>query len=414
MTVPATRGLITSKAQFNVAFAGRRSYKTETRKRKLILGDAEHHGGLTLPHGRFFYAAPTQKQAKRIAWSDLCVMTQPYWAKKPNNSELTIFLNNGAELVVLGMDQPARIEGSIWDGGVLDEFDDMKDGVWEEHVQPITSDTNAWIDFIGVPEGRKKGYELAMQARDDESGDWAFWTWHSSLFLPAKSIERARRDLDDRTFKQEYEAEFNTLSGVAYYTFDDDNIQRCELKKSSEIYLCYDFNAGEKPMAVGVCQIEGDMVRVVKEFVFDFSNTQATTEAVDVWLNEQGFNGTIKVTGDYAGRRRESNASFSDYEIIGQFFKNRPGYKVKTRPTLSIRDRVASTNTRLRSGDGRIRMLIDPSCERLIKDFREVEWNADGSTLNGKNTKLTHISDAVSYLCYNEFAIDHKRARRSR
>ena len=61
-------------ARFNVVPAGRRSYKTERAKRKLVfgtpMGEARWPGALTLPEGRFFASAPTHKQAKAIFWKD--------------------------------------------------------------------------------------------------------------------------------------------------------------------------------------------------------------------------------------------------------------------------------------------------------------------------------------------------------
>lgn len=406
--------MLESNSQFNVKFAGRRSYKTETTKRKLILGTKHHAGLLTKPNGKFFYSAPTQKQAKRIAWDDFLVMTQPFWGKAPDRSNLVITTNIGSSLTVLGMDAPERVEGSMWDGGALDEYDNMKENVFAEHVQPVTSDTGAWIDFVGVPEGRRQGYELAMKAKNDESGRWSFWTWHSSLFLPDHIIQSAREDLDERTFRQEYEAEFNTLAGVCYYVFDDDCVADIPFRTDADTVIACDFNAGERPMAFGLLQREDntDHWHVVREFVFQYSNTDSTCIAVKSFLQEHKFNGSLIVCGDYAGRRRESSASFSDYETIEYHFKNFKGFEIVTRPTLSVRDRVASLNTRLRNGAGKQQMKIDRSCVELIKDLREVEWRPDGVKIDDRNAKRTHISDAVSYFTYNFYPVDHKEAVR--
>jgi hypothetical protein len=161
---------------------------------------------------RYVAAAPTRDQAKRIFWSDLKALVAPEWrATEPSESELIIRLANGAEIHVLGLDKPERIEGVGWDGGVLDEYANMKPTVWQEHIRPALSDRNGWCDFTGVPEGRNHYYDLdqyakaQMLAHGPES-EWGSYHWVSALVLPKGEIEAARRHMDALTFAQEYEA----------------------------------------------------------------------------------------------------------------------------------------------------------------------------------------------------------------
>ena len=70
-----------------------------------------------------------------------------------------IRLINGAQIWVVGLDRPERIEGSPWDGGVLDEYGNMRANAWPEHIRPALSDRAGWCDFTGVPEGRNHYYD---------------------------------------------------------------------------------------------------------------------------------------------------------------------------------------------------------------------------------------------------------------
>lgn len=395
-----------SKALHNVIPAGRRSYKSETAKRKLVMGSTYKPGALTLDDAKFFYAAPTFKQAKRLAWNDLKAMTLPFHKGKPSESELVIPLKNNSEIWLLGMDVPERAEGSQWHGGIMDEYGNMHEEVWTEHLQPVTSDTNAWVDFIGVPEGRNHYYELWLQSLADP--DMAGFTWKSADVLDAAVIERAMRLLDPRTFRQEYEASFETSTVTAYYTFTTEGcVGQFKFDPLRPCFMAWDFNAGSKPMATVLIQqtITGAWA-VVKEFVTPMTNTEAQAQAVDDWLRGEGFKGTLEVCGDYAGKRRESSASFSDYEIIEQRFKNYPGYKSVMRPTLSVKDRVASTNAMILNAKSERRLYVDESCTALRKDLQRVEWKANGVELDDRKDELTHVSDALSYWAYNYFPID--------
>lgn len=59
---------------------------------------------------------------------------------KVSESEMLIRLVNGASVYVIGMDKPERIEGMSWNGGILDEYANMKPGAWPENVRPALSD----------------------------------------------------------------------------------------------------------------------------------------------------------------------------------------------------------------------------------------------------------------------------------
>ena len=153
--------LVRSPARFKVVPAGRRSGKTERAKREVVKAALRATG----PSPAFFCAAPTRDQAKRIYWDDLKGMIPPkLMLKRPSESELSIWIINGAKISVLGMDRPERIEGTPWNGGVLDEFANMKEQTWAQNVQPALADRGGWCWLIGVPEGRNHYYDSYRDA----------------------------------------------------------------------------------------------------------------------------------------------------------------------------------------------------------------------------------------------------------
>ena len=116
-----------SLARFNVVPAGRRSGKTELAKRKLVRAALF---GSAYDRPRYFAAAPTRDQAKRIYWTDLKALMPKEFVVDVSETELRLGLVTNAELWVVGLDKPERIEGSPWDGGVLDEYGNMKQKAW--------------------------------------------------------------------------------------------------------------------------------------------------------------------------------------------------------------------------------------------------------------------------------------------
>jgi terminase large subunit-like protein len=209
-----------SPHRFNLVSAGRRSGKTELAKRKIIRSALR---GTIFDNPRFFAAAPTRDQAKRIYWQDLKALTPPYMlARAPYEGDMIIPLINDAEIHVLGMDKPARLEGSPWDGGVLDEYGNMKANAWDANVRPALADRNGWCDLIGVPEGRNHYYDLDLKALAEvaELGDRAefgSFTWHSADILDPAEIEAAKRNMHPKLYLQEYEGSFVDFSGLTVF-----------------------------------------------------------------------------------------------------------------------------------------------------------------------------------------------------
>src|SRR6202034_655634 len=71
-----------SDARFKIVPAGRRSGKTEIAKRHLALSVlSAKNNPKPWPDPRFFAAAPTRDQAKRVFWNDLKALVPGNWLK---------------------------------------------------------------------------------------------------------------------------------------------------------------------------------------------------------------------------------------------------------------------------------------------------------------------------------------------
>lgn len=407
-----------SPHRFTVVPAGRRSGKTEIAKRRIVRAALI---GTPFPRPRFFAAAPTYGQAKRIYWSDLKAMVPPWMTKgRPSESELVIPMRNGVEIHVFGMDKPERVEGSPWDGGVLDEFANMKQQAWGANVRPALSDRKGWCDLIGVPEGRNHYYNLAIRAQADMASmgaksTWGYRHWKSSDILDAEEIAEARRDLDELTFQQEYEGSFINFEGRAYYVFDSRfHASPLTYDKRKELIFCFDFNV--EPGVAAVCQeqlLPSDEIGtgVIGEvYIPRNSNTPAVCrKLIEDW---KGHEGRVTCYGDATGGARGSaKVEGSDWDLIEKTL--RPVFG--SRLSLDVpdanppeRSRVNAVNSRLMSANGDIRMIVDGGkAPHVVKDLDGVVLLKGGSgELDKKATPaLTHISDALGYYIVKVFPI---------
>jgi hypothetical protein len=403
--------------RFRVLVAGRRFGKTFLALPELIRA-------AWAPGRLVWYVGPTYKQAKRIAWKRLKDMTRPFWAGKPNETDLRVELISGGTICLRGADNYDSLRGDGLDFLVLDEYASIKPEAWTEVLRPALADKQGRALFTGTPQGFNHFHEMVERA--ESLPDWKafqFTTAQGGNVKP-EEIESAAHELDDRTYRQEFEAIFENLGvGRVYYAFDrQHNLGNFAMERSYPLAWSIDFNMN--PLCAVFAQVHGGRVYVLEEMILPDSNTLAACEEM---LNRTRKVATlsrlsIDIYGDATGDQRRTSASRTDWQIVRDFFGRYPDlyqatFHIESSNPL-VKDRVNSVNALLRNHAGQNRLFVDRSCKHLIKDFEEVQWKSDpyGNTLadlNKSNPMRTHVSDAVGYLVAREFSMRRKMGERS-
>ncbi len=388
--------LWTEDKRFKVIHAGRRSGKTELAKRRLVISLPEKK---EWPDARYFAAAPTRTQAKRIFWKDIKALTPERWISRIYEADLCITTNFGSEIWVVGLDKPQRIEGSSWDGAVLDEFADLRPEAWPEHIRPALSDRRGWCWFAGAPAGFNHYKEIADYAGSGNDGDWGVYTWKSSEILPDEEVEAAKRVLDPRTFRQEYEGSFEAAGGTAYYSYRPTKHidPEISIRENLPLILCADFNVD--PCVWLVAQSDGRRVWVIDEIVL--RNTNTVEMGREVIKRYGGHRQGFVVYGDAAGSHR-TTAGRSDYALMSEL-----GLKTQRvkRANPAVKDRVNSVCAMLENIKGEARLFHHPRCVNLRRDFETVEWADSSAEIDKSNKDITHATDALGYFIEHEFPL---------
>lgn len=415
--------LWTSKARFRCVPAGRRSGKTELAKRYIV---KQALGQTQWDDAWYVCAAPTAAQAKRIYWRDLKALIPPDFIDgKPGEVELTIRLINGSEISLLGMDEPARIEGRPLNGVVLDEFGNMRPMVWQENVRPALSDRRGWAWPIGVPEGRNHYYDMVQAAYGSINGEWDVFHWESEDVLDADEIASAKAALDPLTYDQEYRGSFVNFSGQAYYQFHRGTHGKWRLpyNRHGVLSFCFDFNVAPGVAAVvqehpksslrfDTERMGEDCSCVIGEvYVPRGSNTVIVCDRlINDWAHHKG---EIHLYGDATGGATGSaKIDGSDWEIIHRkmkaaFGSDRIRMRVKTQNPPQ-KARLNAMNSRIKATDGTVRFFVDPvKAPNVVKDLEGVRVIEGGSGEIDKkiDPRLSHISDAVGYYIEKKFPI---------
>jgi len=215
--------------------------------------------------------------------------------------------------------------------------------------------------------------------------------------------ERLKRSYDAKFFQQEVLGEYLSLSsGVVYDAFDRNrNVKTIEINRVEPLLWALDFNVD--PMSSLVVQKIGSQVRVVDEIVLSRATTyQACEEFHSRYMPHQGG---IVIYGDASGQRMQTSGR-SDYQMIREYFRRAGQQDLRFRvpsSNPSVRERVLLVNSKLCSAAGDVELFVDPRCRELVRDFEEVTYKPDSTVVDKeKDSKRTHLSDALGYLVWQE------------
>jgi hypothetical protein len=333
--------------------------------------------------------------SKEIQWQMLLDMIPEEYIAKTNETALTITLINGSIIYLKGAEKPNNLRGRALDFCVLDEFADMRPEAWFEVLRPSLSDRHSNESptralFIGTPKGRNHFYDLWAKGVDkqDEWASFQYTTIEGENVLPDE-IEQARSDLDERTFKQEYEAAFVTYSGLIYYNFSREETVIATAEHKHEILLMgMDFNTD--PMSAVVAIRKGNTLTCVDEIVIYGSNTDEMVKEI----NHRYPHRQIVIFPDPAARQRKTSAGGrTDLSIL-----QNAGFHVKAKSKHDVvRDRINSVNARLKAADGERHLFITANCKQVIKSLERQTYK-EGTSIPNKDDGYDHMNDALGYL----------------
>lgn len=373
-----------SDARFRVAVTGRRFGKTYVAIRELSRAAA-------LPDQECLFLAPSYRMAKNLVWDQLKEKLKSLrWVDQTNEAELTIRLKSGSKIYLKGAESKDSLRGAGYNFVALDEFQDMDPTVWTEVLRPTLSDKKGRALFTGTPRGVGSfSYEMYTMAQS--TADWASFKFTTAQGgnVSLDEIEQARRDLDQKTFEQEYHATFNTYSGMVYYNFSrEDSIKAIDRSYTPEIHCGIDFNVD--PLSVAIAVIQNHNILFIDELVMKGSNTDDVCDE----LKRRYPTARIIMYPDPAGKAKHtSSGGRSDHSIL-----RNAGFTVNVRHVHTpVRDRVNAVNSKLKNAKGIRSMFIDPKCKQIIKSLERMTYKEGTSVIN-KDGENDHMADAVGYL----------------
>jgi len=375
--------IVSDPHRFRVICAGRRFGKTYISIRELSRYASQ-------PNQKVLYVAPTYRMAKGIVWDTLKLkLSKLRWIRKVNESDLNIRLINGTQINIRGADNFDSLRGLEYHFIVMDEAAMIDPRAWTEVLRPTLSNTRGHALFISTPTGKSNWFYDLFQRRESDPN---YWSSHQFTSLdggqiPEEEIEQARRDMDERTFRQEFEASFESFVGRIAYNFErEQHVKSIDDYDTNILHIGMDFNVS--PMSAAVFVRNNDDLYCVDEIMMHSANTQDMVDEI----HNRYPSSKLFVYPDPSGSARKTAANgATDHSILAN-----AGFIVKApRKHNAVRDRINSFNSRLMTSQGSQHLWISPNCRNLIESLEKYCFK-DGTTVPDKG-QWDHMFDAASY-----------------
>jgi PBSX family phage terminase large subunit len=390
--------VLASKARHIMLFGGSRSGKTFVAVRALIVRASKEKSRhvilrLNFNHIKTSIWLDTLPKVLKISFPDLVVD----W----NKTDYYITLPNGSEVWVGGLDDEKRVEkilgkeySTIYFNECsqipyksiqvaltrLAEKNSLKKKAYYDQNPPGKKHWSYWLfekkldPVDNVPVEPSRYASILMNPKDNLDNIDPEYITEILDNLP----EAQRKRFKDGQFSEDDD-------GQAYYSFSRENHTQ-EIDKSfkqGQCCIAMDFNVQPMTAVVGYY--------INKKF---YVSTEAFLENSDTFkmsshLIKNGFKGAT-IYPDSTGSNRKTSG-VSDHQIL-----RNDGFTIQPTRNPLVIDRVNNVNRLLREG----RIIIDPSCRKLINDLEKVSWK-DGSLDQKTDKMLTHISDALGYWCWS-------------
>lgn len=153
---------------------------------------------------------PTYKNARPL-WRFAEQMTAPVSKRlRINRTDRTIEFPGGGWLGIYTADNPVGILGEAFDLVILEEAARIAEDVWSETIMPTLADRDGRAMLISTPRGRNWFWREYQAGLADGKTQASFTAPSNANPMPQiqRAFEMARTRVSERTFRQEWEAQF--------------------------------------------------------------------------------------------------------------------------------------------------------------------------------------------------------------
>lgn len=340
---------------------------------------------------RVNYWAETYRDARDIAWGMLTKELEPITIKR-NESRLEIIVmnqdGNPAIVKLRGWESVESARGTKSDFDIFDEVAKYKGFwmYWEEVIRPTLTDYLGEAIFYSTPRGFNHFYDLYnLQDKDKEFKSFHF-TSYDNPFLLKEEIDKAKTQMSEDRFAQEYLADFRKTEGLVYKEFNREAHVFTDSPVISKIQRLVSVDFGfTNPSAIYSIDVDSDRnYWITTEY---YKTGKTTPELIDHVKSLQGH----KCYPDPAEPDRIEEM-------------RRAGINIQD-VSKDIEAGINSVRELLKTG----RLKIHSSCKNLISEFETYRYpdKKPGKNENEDPIKENdHAMDSIRYALHMQSTVN--------
>lgn len=257
---PSQEDVVSQSKRFNCLACGRRWGKT-------LFAGLEIAGTSAYLGEHWGWFAPTYK-ILNDAWLMIkhCFKGSIAWSNE--TSRILKFHGKGGTIEFWSMVDEDAGRSRKYHGVVIDEAGMVPDleKRWHESIRPTLVDYRGKAWLCGTPKGRNFFWRAYTYGQDPLKKDWASWQMPTSQnpFIHAEEIEAAR-EMPERSFRQEFLAEFIEESGGVFRSIDKAIEKGCQERfpATTAIYIGVDLARVEDYTVL--CVVDGQGRQIYHE-----------------------------------------------------------------------------------------------------------------------------------------------------
>lgn len=378
---PTQKQIARDTHRFRVIDCGRRWGKT-------TYAIEEIKGKALSKSSRICYIAPTYQQSRDIAWEMLKHELRPI-ITNVNESRLELkvrTIQNGESLIALrGWEAIETLRGQAFDLLVVDEVASMRNfwTGWQEVLRPTLTDSKGDAIFISTPKGFNHFYTLFEKEKNDNDYKSYRFTSYDNPYISKEEIDKAKLELDENQFAQEYMADFRKVEGLVYNLTDDLIIEPIDKNYKTEARIIGVDWGYRNPAAITVFYLKDKVWTLVDEWKLA---GRTTAEIIQVLQNKVKEHQVTNIYPDPAEPDRIEEC-------------RRAGL-----PVMESNKDIASGVSMIQNLIREKRLRVCSNCVYSREEFNTYQYpeGVDGKPFKDVPDKMNdHLMDSLRYALYS-------------
>lgn len=374
---PAQNSIAIDPRRFRIVVCGRKFGKTTLDSEEIKAAS------VAKDEQRVLYMAPTLGDARRLMW-DRLRREFGRAVEKENDTRLELKVRTqygGTSDIFLGSwELVNNYRGDEFDFILPDEVQDYRNFWvgWHEAIRPTLTPRQGRALFTGTAKGFNHLYDLHNIELTDPDYKSFHFTTYDNPYIPVEEIEKAKKELTDDRFAQEYLAEFRKSEGLVFKEFNREQHLFTEpLYGFQESLAGVDFGY-TNPTAIPHVKVKDGDYYVTEELY----RTGMTDEEVADYVSMKKFN---KVYPD-----PEAPAAIEVMKRKG----------INIRDVKKGKDSIANGINTIRELFKSNRLFIHSSCVNLIEELETYSYADKSPYRNAQENPIDEFNHAIDALRY--------------